>query len=74
MKAIAVFLLFLGVVLIMQGFYARKGATGACPAQKVQIKYVPRELIDEQMAQDSKLDKQFAGMFDSINPREKLKQ
>lgn len=71
MKAVAVFFLFVGVVLVLQGFYARRSA---CPAQKVQIKYVGRELIDEQMDQDSKLEKQFASMFDSANPREQRKK
>jgi len=69
MKAIAIFLLFVGVVMIMQGYYQRKAE---CPAAKMSIKYATPELIDLQMAQDSMLEKQFASMFDATKPYREL--
>lgn len=65
MKAIAIFILFVGVVMIMQGYYQRKSE---CPAAVVQVKYATPEIIDLQMAQDSLLEKQFASMFDATKP------
>ena len=67
MKAIAVLILFVGVIMVMQGYYKQKNS---CPAQTVQIKYVDRELIDKQYEQDSLIDKQFAGLFNSSAPLE----
>ena len=43
MKAIAVFLLFIGMFLVVQGYYQQ---TAACPAPKVEVKYIPKSLYD----------------------------
>ena len=61
MKAIAVFFLFVGMVLVLQGYYSRN----TCP-QTVQIQYADREIIDKQYEQDSVLEKQFKPMFQQI--------
>ena len=67
MKAIAVFLLFIGMFLVIQGYYIQ--AT-VCPTPTVQVKYIPRSLYDEQLSEDpdSQVSKQFKGMFEDINP------
>jgi hypothetical protein len=67
MKAIAVFLLFIGMFLVVQGYYASKTQ---CPAQTTQVKYIPRSLYDEQLSDDPKtmVSTQFKGMFEDINP------
>jgi hypothetical protein len=68
MKAIAVFMLFIGMFLVVQGYYAKKTV---CPAPEVQVKYIPRSLYDEQLSDDpsSMVSKQFKGMFEDIDPR-----
>jgi len=46
MKAIAIFILFIGCLLIIQGYYSNKKI---CKKDKVIIKYVPRSVYEEQM-------------------------
>ena len=67
MKAIAVFLLFIGMFLVVQGYYSKKTT---CPPPEVQVKYIPRSLYDEQLSDDqsSMVSKQFKGMFEDIDP------
>jgi hypothetical protein len=65
MKAVAVFLLFLGTILILQGYYSQKKEEKECPKQTVQIKYVPRSVYQEQInagANDA-VTRHFKGMF-----------
>jgi hypothetical protein len=66
MKAIAVFLLFIGMFLVVQGYYSQ--AT-VCPAPQVKVQYIPRSLYEEQLSgdPDSLVSKQFKGMFEDIN-------
>lgn len=64
MKAISVFLLFIGVFLIVQGYYSQKAA---CPAPRVEVKYIPRTLYEEQLAEPT-VKQQFKGMFEDIQP------
>lgn len=64
MKAISVFLLFVGMFLVVQGYYAN--AT-KCPEPKVEVKYIPRTLYEEQL-QEPTVAKQFKGMFEDIQP------
>jgi hypothetical protein len=64
MKAIAVFLLFVGMFLVVQGYYQH--AT-ECPAPKVEIRYIPRSIYDEQLSEPT-VGKHFKGMFEDINP------
>lgn len=66
MKAIAVFLLFVGMFLVVQGYYSQKTA---CPPPKVEVKYIPQTLYEEQLSKDGPtIAKQFKGMFEDIQP------
>lgn len=60
MKSIAIFLLFVGVVLIIQGYYQN---ISACPKPKTIIKYVPRAEYEDE---NQNLDTYFKGMFENI--------
>jgi len=73
MKAIAIFLLFIGMFLVIQGYYAK---TSECPAPKVEVKYIPRSLYEEQLSDnpDKAISKQFKGMFEDVNPWMELKK
>lgn len=65
MKAIAVFVLFLGCLLVIQGIYAKNAA---CPEPKVEVKYIPRTDYEDQLSGEEKLQRQFQSMFDNANP------
>ena len=66
MKAISVFLLFVGMFLVVQGYY-QQASMKQCPAPKVQVKYIPRSLYDEQLSEPT-VAKHFQSMFDSVQP------
>jgi hypothetical protein len=66
MKGIAIFLLFIGTVLIIQGYYNN---ISACPKQKTVIKYIPRSLYEEQLSEGEKLESYYKGMFEDTQPR-----
>jgi hypothetical protein len=63
MKAIAIFILFIGCLLIIQGYYSNKKI---CKKDKVIIKYVPRSVYEEQMKPAESLQTFYKGMFDDI--------
>jgi len=63
MKAIAIFILFIGCLLIIQGYYSNKKI---CKKDKVIIKYVPRSVYEEQMEPAESLQTFYKGMFDDI--------
>jgi len=67
MRSIAILLLFIGMFLVIQGYYTQQGH---CPPPEVQIKYIPRTLYEEQLSPDSEniVSKQFQSLFDSIQP------
>lgn len=66
MKAIAVFLLFIGMFLVLQGYY---NTAKACPAPKVEVKYIPYSLYQEQLSDSQKVSQQFKSLFEDItNP------
>jgi len=65
MKAIAVFLLFIGMFLVVQGYYQQ---TSACPARKVEVKYIPRSLYEEQLSDEKKLKLHFKSLFEDVTP------
>jgi hypothetical protein len=67
MKAIAVLLLFIGMFLIIQGYY---NVEKKCEKPQVKIQYIPMSLYEEQLSSDPKLSisSQFKGMFEDINP------
>lgn len=61
MKAIAIFFLFIGIILIIQAYY--KNMT-ICPEQETIIKYVPRSIYEDQMNDEQKLTEFYKVMFD----------
>ena len=63
MKSIAIFLLFIGTVLIIQGYYSN---LAACPKPKTIIKYVPRSFYEEQLSGKEDLASYYKGMFSDI--------
>ena len=66
MKAIAVLVLFVGAILIVQGYYAQ---AKACPPSQTRVVYVPRSLYEEQMNPEDTLQQQFRSMFEDAQPR-----
>lgn len=66
MKSIAIFILFVGTVLIIQGYYEN---ISACPKPETVIKYVPRSLYEEQVSDDENLNKYYKNIFEQTQPR-----
>jgi hypothetical protein len=64
MKALAIFILFIGTILIVQGYYSKKSST--CDKEKVIIKYIPRSVYEEQMNPEESLESYYKGMFENI--------
>ena len=68
MKSIAVFILFLGMFLILQGYYEQKlQAKESASNTNTEVKFIPRTLYEEQLSDDKKLAQQFKSMFDDIS-------
>lgn len=67
MKAVSVFLLFVGMFLVVQGYYSQKLARAEGDTGRVRIKYIPRSLYEEQLSEPT-VAKQFKGMFEDVNP------
>lgn len=65
MNAVAIFLLFVGTFLLVQGYYSQKTQ---CPEPKVEVKYIPMSLYEEQMKPTESVSNQFRSMFESANP------
>lgn len=63
MKAIAVFLLFIGSIMIIQGYYNNKSV---CKKDKVIVKYIPRSIYEEQLKPEESLQTFYRGMFEDI--------
>ena len=63
MKAIAIFLLFIGSIMIIQGYYNNKSV---CKKDKVVVKYVPRSVYDEQLKPEESLQTFYKSMFEDI--------
>jgi hypothetical protein len=66
MKAIAIFILFLGMILIVKGYYSKKYQKSSQP--KVIIKYIPRSEYDEQLPDEQRLNDFYKGMFENTQP------
>ena len=66
MKALAILLLFIGMVLVIKGYYSNKYKNLEEP--KVIIKYIPRSEYDEQMSPQEKLDDYYKGLFEKTQP------
>jgi hypothetical protein len=63
MKAIAIFLLFIGSLMIIQGYYNNKSV---CKKDKVVVKYIPRSIYEEQLKPAESLQTFYKGMFEDI--------
>jgi hypothetical protein len=63
MKAIAIFLLFIGSILVIQGYYNNKSV---CKKDKVIVKYIPRSTYEEQLKPDESLQIFYRSMFEDI--------
>jgi hypothetical protein len=63
MKAIAVFILFIGMFLVVQGYYKQ---STSCPVPKVEIKYIPHSLYEEQLSGKDNIQRQFKSLFEDI--------
>ena len=63
MKAIAIFLLFIGSIMIIQGYYNNKSV---CKKDKVVVKYVTRSVYDEQLKPEESLQTFYKSMFEDI--------
>jgi hypothetical protein len=64
MKAFAIFLLFIGILLIIQGYYSDRTI---CPKEKVLVKYVPRSFYEEQLSPSDNLKLFYRGMFEDVS-------
>lgn len=64
MKAFAIFLLFIGIILVIQAYYSNNNT---CPEPKTIIKYVPRSIYEEQLSDKQKLTEFYKVMFDGSN-------
>jgi len=60
MKSFAIFLLFVGTILVLQGYYSQKYT---CPKPKTVIKYVPRTFYEDQM-DDTNIDQYYKNIFE----------
>jgi hypothetical protein len=63
MKAIAIFLLFIGSLMIIQGYYNNKSV---CKKDKVVVKYIPRSIYEEQLKPAESLQTFYKSMFEDI--------
>ena len=55
-------MLFIGTILIIQGYYSN---LAACPKPKTIIKYVPRSMYEEQLSSEGgNLDSYYKSMFE----------
>ena len=63
MKAIAIFLLFIGSIMIIQGYYTNKSV---CKKDKVIVKYIPRSVYEEQLKPEESLQTFYRGMFEDV--------
>lgn len=66
MKAIAIFLLFIGSLLIIQGYYSNKKTD---QKEKVLIKYIPRSIYEDQLSPQQNLISFYRSMFEDISVR-----
>jgi hypothetical protein len=66
MKAIAIFLLFLGMFLIVKGYYSNKYRKLTKP--DVVVKYVPRDEYEAQLSDELRLAEFYKGLFEGTQP------
>jgi hypothetical protein len=66
MKSIAIFILFIGVVLVIKSYYEFKYSNIEKP--KEIIKYIPISQYEETLSDSEKLSEFYKGMFELTQP------
>jgi len=66
MKVIAIFLLFIGMILIIKGYYSKKYKKMTEP--KIIVKYIPRSYYEEQLSDSERLNEYYKSMFEDTQP------
>ena len=66
MKALAIFILFIGLFLVLKGYYSNKYKKATTP--KVVIKYVPRDEYEAQLSDELRLAEFYKGLFEGTQP------
>ena len=66
MKSIAIFLLFIGTMLIIQGYYSN---LATCPIPKTVVKYIPRSTYEDQLNGKDNLDTYYKSIFEQTKIR-----
>jgi hypothetical protein len=66
MKSIAIFILFVGVVLVIKSYYEFKYSNVEKP--KEIIKYIPISQYEETLSDSEKLSEFYKGMFELTQP------
>lgn len=64
MKSFAIFVLFVGTILVIQGYYSD---VSSCPKPPPVIKFVPRSTYDEQLSDGEDLNKYYTTIFEQTN-------
>jgi hypothetical protein len=67
MKSIALFLLFVGIILIIKSYYENKYVTKANESKTI-IKYVPLSQYEETLTDEETLTQFYKGMFELTQP------
>ena len=66
MKSIAIFILFIGLILIIKSYYENKYSKNAIP--KTVIKYIPISQYEETLTDSEHLAEFYKGMFELSQP------
>jgi hypothetical protein len=66
MKSIAIFFLFIGIILIINGYYSQMYEISEKP--KTTIKFIPRNIYEDQMNPQEQLSEFYKSLFDSVQP------
>lgn len=65
MKSFAIFILFVGTILVIQGYYSD---VSSCPKPTPVIKFVPRSTYEEQLPEGGEdLNKYYTTIFEQTN-------
>jgi hypothetical protein len=67
MKTFVIFVLLLGIIFIMQGYYNKKIET--IEKKKVIIKYIPLNIYEGNMNGEESIDNHFKSQFEKITEK-----
>ena len=68
MKSIALFILFVGSILIIKGYYENKYRKMANDSNKTVIKFLPISEYEQTLTPQEELEKFYKGMFENTQP------